>query len=215
VIGVLIPQEDGSYKRVERPIDGSSESSPAVAPDGSIYICDGRGNVLGYTRALEKMKWSYHLGSESLGSISIDTHGALYVVGGKNISKSGATKLIDKQDSVEEAWVLGNGKLKRGSETEDSPVRRVTSLILTTTGGVGYFTGAAEGKRAQGRVFAFDIETGRVISQANFDSPAGFCCCIPVNENTLVAFTSDLLDVRYREGLLGAAAGIRVYKRMK
>ena len=226
--GQLIALEpDGeTYGQRQADFAGSSETSPTLGYDGSIYIGDGLGNLLAFDAALGE-KWSFPLpGGESFGSACIDPSGAVYVVAGEPRS-IGIYKLRDRGDHAEQEWFVGGSRLIRGSTVEEHDVQLVSSIFTPTASGVGFCVGYEASALetlirqtrfpvryelgrfgAEGRVFAVDLRTGRLLHEAGF-ATFSFIGAHPLGGELLVP-SFDLFDDRF--GLPFKAAGIRIYE---
>jgi hypothetical protein len=219
---------DSGFARKEVSIQGSSETSPAIGRDGTVYLSDGIGNFIAFDRDLNE-KWRFPLaGGESFGSPAIDPSGAVYVVAGPP-GATGVYKLRDCQGHVETEWFFGGSQLRNGSSAELHPVQMVVSVFTPTASGVGYCLGyelspwtlwaistardypfVAWAFRPPAQVFCIELRTGRLLDQAVFDT-FSFTGALPVGPE-LLAPSFDLLDERYGVfGLLDRPAGVSVY----
>jgi hypothetical protein len=165
-------------------------------------------------------------GGEIFGSACVDPSGAVYVAAGEPRS-IGIYKLRDRGDHAEQEWFVGGSRLIRGSTVEDHDVQIVSSIFTPTASGVGFCVGYEASVLemlirqtrfpvryelgffgAEGRVFALDLRTGRLLGEAGF-ATFSFIGAQPLG-NELLAPSFDLFDDRF--GWPFKAAGIRIYK---
>jgi hypothetical protein len=221
----LIPQ-GADYLRRSVAIAGSSETSPTLGYDGTIYLSDGEGHFLAFDPDLNE-KWRFLLpGGESFGSPAVDPSGAIYLAAGRPRG-IGVFKLRDYGDHVEQEWFFGGSRLYRGLSVEQHLVRLVSSIFVPTASGAGFClgyeatfldslleeTGLPRPLRdalldPPARVFAIELRTGRVLYRLPFET-FSFTGAMPVGD-VLLAPSFDLFDERF--GLLARPAGFRVYE---
>lgn len=80
-------RSDGSYTNVKtNPADGENEVSVAIAPDGSVFVCNGAGAVYKKNsyQNLQNQSWTYMLGGDTIIAMTIASDGTFIGIGTNN-----------------------------------------------------------------------------------------------------------------------------------